>query len=847
MRNLFGNLRYALRQFAHAPVFTAAAVLTLALGIGGTTAIFSLIDTVMLRSLPVVDPGRLYRVGEGNECCVEGGPQNPWGLFSFPLYERMKQNLPEFEEITAFQARPGVMSVRRESERVGKPLTTEFVTGSYFSTFGIRAFGGRLFSAADDQPSAAPVVVMSYHAWRQSYGGDPKVVGSSYAIEGHPFTVVGIAPPGFFGETLRGDPPDMWIPLQQEPVIRGSGSLLHQPVSAWLRIIGRLRPGATIAGISPRLTTILRHWLQYDSGYPAEWMPGVLRELPHESINIVPAGAGVAEMKEEYGRSLTILLAACYLVLLIACANVANLLLARAAARRSQTAVRVAIGASQRQIVGQALLESILLAVMGGVAGLAVAVGASRLLLVLAFHGTSYLPIGTLPSLPVLGFAFALSLLTGVIFGTAPAWFATHTQPVEALRSATRSTRDRSSLTRHGLLIVQATLSVVLVAGAAMLARSLGNLENQNFGFQTANRVMVQLNPPPTSYTPERLNALYAEMEQRLQRLPGVEQAGLALYNPFTNNWGESIVVEGKPPSLSEHTGSSWVRVSANYLQVLGMRIVRGRNFSRADNQDTAPVAIVNQAFVKRFFPNEDPLDKHFGMDERAYAGTFRIVGVVEDGKYAFPREAVQPLFFVPLAQYVHYNDKMMQMLDQMSHLISGIALVTHTPVGVLQPLVARTLADLDPNLTVISMQTLDDAVATEFDQERAVASLAGLFGLVALVLAAVGLYGVTTYTVAQRTGEIGVRMALGADRLRVVQLVLQGAFRRVLLGLLLGIPLAIGAGRLMASQLWGVKVWDPPALTVATAALAVCALLAAIIPALRAAAIHPMEALRAE
>ena len=848
MRNFFGNLRYALRQFAHAPVFTAAAVLTLALGIGGTTAIFSLIDTVMLRSLPVADPASLYRIGEGNDCCVEGGPQDRWGMYSYPLYLRLKENLPQFEELTAFQAGGPRLSLRRQSERAARPMRTEYVTGNYFSTLGIRAFGGRLFTAADDQPSATPVVVMSYHAWRQTYGGDPSVVGATFIIEGHAFTVVGIAPPGFFGETLRPDPADIWIPLQQEPLIAGESSLLRQSISAWLRVIGRLRPGATTAGVSPRLTALLRQWMMTDAGYPPEWMPEIKRLLDKQTIAVVPAGAGVAAMKEEYGHSLTILFAVCGLVLLIACANVANLLLARAAARRSQTAVRVAIGASRRQIVGQALLESVLLGVMGGIAGLAVAMGASRLLLALAFHGSQFLPISIVPSLPVLGFAFLLSLATGVIFGTAPAWFATHTHPIEALRSATRSTRDSSSLTRHGLLIVQATLSVVLVAGATMLARSLGNLEHQNFGFTTSKRVSVEVNLPPGSYTPGSLNALYREMEARLKHLPGVEQVGLSLYNPLTDNWGEMIVLQDHPQlAMTEHSGASWDRVSAGYLRALGQPVVRGRGFTEADNENTSPVALVNEAFVRRFFNKEDPLDKHFGIDELANAGTFQIVGVVRDAKYAFAREPVRPMFFVPITQWAHYANPLLQKIELRSHFIGGILLVTNADPGRLEPLLTRALAELDPNLTITGMHTLSEQVGLEFDQERAVASLAGLFGLVALVLAAVGLYGVTAYTVAQRTGEIGVRMALGADRRRVMQLVLRGAFRRVAIGLLLGIPLAIGAGRLMASQLWGVKSWDVPALAVATLALAACALLAAIIPALRAAAVHPMQALRAE
>src|SRR5579872_4210973 len=403
MQNLAGSLRYALRQFRLSPVFTTAAVLTLALGIGGTTAIFTLIHAVMLRSLPVSDPARLYRVGEGDDCCVEGGPQDRWGLFPFSLYERLKAEMPEFEEVAAFQAGGGPMSVRRERvESAARPLRSEYVTASYFSTLGVRAFGGRMFAPADDGRSAAPVAVLSHHAWQTTYGSDPSVIGGTFIIQGHPFTVIGVAPPGFFGETLRSDPPDIWIPLQQEVMIDGDRALLTAPFSGWLRIIGRLRSGATVAGMAPRLTGVLRRWMQNDSGYPANWMPDVIRMLPRQVINVIPAGAGVAEMKEEYGRSLQILLSVCGLVLLIACANVANLLLARAVARRGQTALRLAIGATQRQVILQALTESILLAIGGAVAGLLVAAGAARLLLALAFQSAHFLPISTSPSLPVL-------------------------------------------------------------------------------------------------------------------------------------------------------------------------------------------------------------------------------------------------------------------------------------------------------------------------------------------------------------------------------------------------------------------------------------------------------------
>ncbi len=850
MRDLLANVRYAARQFRQAPIFTAAAILTLALGIGGTTAIFTLIHAVMLRSLPVSDPARLYRIGEGDDCCVEGGPQDIWGMYSYPLFERLKSQAPEFEEVAAFQAGDWRATVRREGvESAARPLRSEYVTGNYFSTLGVGAFAGRVLTPNDDTPASQPVAVLSHRAWQTTYGGDPSVLGSTFAVQGHPFTIIGIAPPGFFGETLGSDPPDIWIPLQQEATINGDTALLHQSISAWLRVIGRLRPGATTAGISPRLTGVLRQWMQYDSGYPSNWMPDVIRMLPKQVINIVPAGSGIAVMKERYGRSLQILLAVCAIVLLIACANVANLLLARAVARRSQTAVRLAVGATPRQIIGQALTESVLLAVAGGIAGLVVAVGAARLLLALAFHSSHFLPISSAPSLMVMAFAFVLALITGVIFGAAPAWFATRTDPAEALRGTGRGNTDRSSFARKALLVVQATLSVVLVAGATMLGRSLSKLEHQDFGFQVPGRVEVEVLSPASDRSVASMIAQYRQLEQTLNHFPGVQSADLAMYNPLTDNWGELIMVAGHPPAqLHEESGASWDRVGANYLQDLGVPVLRGRYFSSADTETTAPVAVVNQAFVKRFFKNgEDPIDQHFGLDVPELAGTFRIVGIVGDAKFAgFELEKpARPMFYVPLMQNVKYDNELMKKLELRSHYLGGILLNSKTPTGTLEPLVTRALADLDPNMTITSIRTMQEQIDLSFDQERAVASLAGLFGVVALILAAIGLYGVTAYSVAQRTNEIGIRMVLGADRGRVLQLVLLGAFKRVLIGLILGLPLAIGAGRLISAQLYGVASWDPLALGIAAGALAVCSFFAAIIPANRAASIQPMNALR--
>jgi predicted permease len=849
MPNLFGDVAYALRQFRRAPVFTLTAALTLALGIGGTTAIFSLMHDVMLRSLPVADPGSLYRIGSGNACCVNGSPQTEWGLFSYPLFERLKSVAPEFEDVAAFQASAERYGVLRPGiDSYPTSLRGEWVTGNYFSVFGIRPFAGRLFATADDRASAPPVAVISYRAWQLHWGGDASAIGSTAIIEGRPFTVAGIAPPGFYGETLRSDPPDVWMPLQQEPLLHGKNSLLRQSITAWLRAIGRLKPGASTAGLSARLTGVLRQWLVNDSGYPAMWMAEVRRLAPKQYLNVVPAGNGIEVMRDAYGASLRILLAVCGLVLLIAAANVANLLIARGMARRTETSIRLAIGASRARLLTQALVESALLGIGGGLAGLLVAYGAETVIVKLAFRNAAYLPFRTELSAPALAFAFGLSLVTGLLFGAAPAWLAARRDPVEALRGANRSTRDHASLSRKALLVVQATLSVVLVAGSAMLARSLNNLERQDFGFRTDGLVNVALSIPPSSNSPEQVDARNRAMEERLRRLRGVESASLALYAPMTDNWSELIFVEGHPPpALDVNAGASWDRVSAGYFETIGQRVLRGRTITASDTRGGENVAVVNETFVRRFFPNEDPLDKHFGIDLPENARTYRIVGVVRDAKYTDASQPVRPMFFPSMAQGTNYTEELLQLVEARSHLPGSALLRTRLSPGELEPLVRRTLAAVDSTVTVNSVRTMNEQISRVFSQQRAVAGLAGLFGIVALLLAAVGLYGVTAYTVVQRTGEIGVRMTLGADAPSVLRLVLWSAFRMVGIGLLLGIPLAIGAGRLISTQLYGVSGSDPLALALAAASLALCGFVAAVIPALRAASIDPMRALRME
>ena len=856
MNLLISSVRNALRQFWFARGFTTAAVLTLALGIGGATAIFTLIDAVMFRPLPVSDPARLYRVGDGDDTIAEGR-HGRWGFFSYPLYERLKAGAPEFEDITAFDWGGNPLSVRRQGASDGaRPLLAQYVSGTYFSTLGVRAFGGRVFAPDDDRPAAPPVAVLSHHTWQGVYGGDPSVVGSTFVVQGHPFTVIGIAASDYLGESVRAYAPDIWIPLQQEPTIAGAGSLLRQSTPSWLAVIGRVRKGASIDGMGSRLTGILRQWIQHDSAYPADWMRDIIRDLPRQTIDVAPAGAGIGmggiSLKEQYGPSLQILFAICILVLVIACANVANLLLARATARRTQTAVRLAIGATSRQIVAETLAESVLLAVAGGLLGMLVAMGAARLLVSLALQGSQFVSVATTPSPAVLGFAVALSLITGVAFGAAPAWFRARTDPIHALRGSGRSVSQPTSRTRTALLLVQATLSVVLIAASIMLTRSFANLERQDFGYPVQGRVEVALSRLPSTYTPQQLSSLYRDVEQRLKNLPGVHGAGLAWGNPLVLSGGVKVVVAGHPEVASNEADSVWDRVSSDYLQNLGVRVVRGRLFTAADDEGTDPVAVVNEAFVKRFFKNnENPIDQHFGLGTLDNAGAFRIVGVVHDAKFVYSglNKPPRPMFFVPLAQGVEYRSDQgkVQLIETLSHMVQGIMLVTDIPPGDLEPVLRRTLAEADPNLTVLYVRTLQQQIDFLLNRERALARLAELFGIIALMLAAVGLYGVTAYMVARQTNEIGIRMALGADATKVILMVLRRAFQCVTAGLVLGLPLAVVAGKFMAAQLYGVSFWDPFALAVAAASIALCAFCAAIIPAARAAAISPMKALRTE
>ncbi len=575
MNNLLHDVRLALRQLRKSPGFTITAVLTLALGIGANTAIFTLVHAVMLKSLPVANPAQLYRIGDNDICCVYGGLQQEdggWGLFSYGLYRQIRDNTPQFEEIAAFQGNEPDVSVRRSgSQAPAETFPSEFVSGNYFSTFGIQPFAGRLLAPADDTAGAAPAVVMSYRAWQEHFGLDPSVVGATFMVDGQPFTVTGITPPGFFGDRLRDDPPDFYVPIAAEPRLNQSSSTLHIDNQHWLYLIGRMKPGEKPAQVEAELTGELQQWLPTI----ANTLQASQREkIGQQTIKLGPGGEGITSLKTRYRSGLYMLIAASALVLLIACANLANLLLARGMARHQQTAVQLALGATRGRLIRALLTESVLLACLGGAAGLVLAYFGTRGILLIAFRGANFIPISTSPSLPVMAFAFALSLITGVVFGVAPAWISSHSDPAEALRGANRSTRDHSALPQKSLVIAQAALSLLLLAMAGLVTQSLRNLEHMDFGFQTERRLMVQFYPLTDGYTVQRLPGLYQQLRERLSQIPGVRSVSYSMYSPQDgDSWNDGIAIQGRSPESTEGKSVGWVRVSPNYFKTIGTPI----------------------------------------------------------------------------------------------------------------------------------------------------------------------------------------------------------------------------------------------------------------------------------
>ena len=852
LETLLQDGRLALRRLRKSPGFTAASVLTLALGIGAATSIFTLVDAVILRSLEVANPGQLLRLGREARCCYQGGysQDKEFSLVSYQLYQQFRDRTRGLVELAAFPAFQFQFGVRRAgAPEAAQTYPGEFVTGNYFAMFGLQPGAGRLLAPRDDRPGAPPAAVMSYRLWQQTYGSDRSVIGGVFNFNDRPFTVVGIAPPGFFGDTLRNPPPDFFLPLTTEPIVE-SDTDLHQYDLNWLELIGRMRPGAAPAAIEAEMRVELKQWLRSHWG---EMGPNDRAAFPQQTLYLRPGGAGITAMRDQYERWLQILMMASGFVLLIVCANVANLVLVRGLEQRRQVSLSMALGARPLRLVRQALTECILLSLAGGAAGIAAAFGTTRLIVHFAFPtegGMAPIPIDALPSLPVLAFAFAVSLAAGAVFGIAPAWMATRVDPIEALRGASRSTARAGSLTRRTLVICQAALALVLLSASGLLTAALYRIENIDFGFEQDGRTVVQTNPRLAGYKSRDLPPLYQRVQRSLADIPGVSAIALCTYSPLSGGvWGFPVWADGHPsPGPKEDSLAFYDRVTPGFFDVIGDPILRGRGISSLDTAATRHVAVINEAFARQFFHHEDPIGKYFGRVE-GNPREYEVVGIARDARFLAMGldRPVGAFFFLPEAQHDVSPVGDRREDDPGTHYLKDIVMAIAPGARPSTARIRQAVASADPNLPVLAIHSLREQVAGQFRQQRLIARLTSLFGLLSLVLASIGLYGVTSYNAGRRTSEVGVRMALGAGRNDVIRLVLRGAFGMVVVGLCIGLPLALAACRFLGNQLYGMSPYHPAAMLGSALAIGLSAFAAALIPALRASRISPLEALREE
>ena len=845
LEDLAHDLTFAARQLRKTPGFALVAILTLALGIGANAAIFSLVHAVLLKNLPVADPATLVRIGEGNSCCVMSGipDDGSYNLFSTETYKRLRKNVPEFEDVAAMEAGyrySPIVARRAGSQEAAKSVITEFVSGNYFRTFGLTPASGRFFRDEDDSKGAPLTAVMSYALWQSQYGGDPSIVGSSFWINTQPVTIVGIAPQDFYGDRLSDAPPDLYVPLSSKSST-ANAPYADDPNVQWIYLIGRLKHDAKIPALQAEVTSIAKQVLADTDAYKSGKHP---EDFARAHVTLIPGGAGIQSMRNEYESNLRLLMFASGLVLLIACANIANLLLVRAMQRKAELSVRTALGAARSRLIRQLLTESVMLAGLGGIAGLVVAYGGTRMLLRLAFPGATNLPISPSPSTAVLAFAFALSLLTGILFGIAPAWLAAKTDPADALRGA-RTTAAGVSPLQRALVVLQAALALILIAGAGLFLKSLGKLEGANLHLDAKNRYIVYVNIAGAGYATTDVAPLYRQIEDRFHAIPGVKYVGISSYTPMQDqNWGTDAQIAGKPDI--KYDGVSDLRVNPEYFDSVGTHVLQGRGITPQDVPGAPTVAVVNESFVKKFFrPGENPIGQHFGEAGSNALNDYEIVGVVDDTVYSTVRWKDHGMYFMASTQEPASETRPVK--EDISLYAHSLVIATEVPMPDMEARAREVLRGINPNLAVEKFVPFSQQIIERTSQDRMVTRLTMIFGGLSLLLAGIGLYGVTAYTVARRTSEIGIRIALGARPSQVVSMVMRGAMTQTLIGLSIGIPVVMVCTRFIESQLFDVKGTDWRVVAVAVVALAAASALAGFIPARRASTIDPSRTLGVE
>jgi predicted permease len=807
------DLRYGLRTLRQSPGFTAVAVLSLALGIGANTAIFSLVDAVLLKMLPVRSPEQLVTV----EAIYPRGERRN---FSYPVFERLRDRPQVFTGVLAAQDGTTQMEMAEpESANRTERAVVQLVSGEYFQVLGVNAVIGRTLTAADDQtPSAHPVAVLSYAFWQRRFAGDVSVIGKRILLKAQPFTIIGVAPPAFFGEAV-GRAPDIWAPLMMQPALDRGRSYIREAGSGWLRIMARLQPGVD--------ETQARAWLALRHEQIKAEPDKLARNL--SKIEPLSGGRGLAGFRNQYSKPLSVLMAVVGLVLLIACANVANLLLARATTRQREVTIRLALGAGRFRLIRQFLTEGTLLAVAGGALGLLFAWWGSRFLLVLVSNDSNPIPIDVTPNARILGFTIGVSLLTALIFGLAPALAATR-QDINAGLKMTALARPRLSLSRF-LVIGQVALSLLLLAGAGLFVQTLRNLSTLDLGFASESILQFWIDPQASGYKQEQLSDLYRRLLERLNSAPGIQSVSMASHGFRTGDSSSCCIsVEGYTNRLDEDRNIHTNRVTPGFFRTMGLPLLLGRDFTaqEASGELFPNIAIINETMARYYFGEANPLGKRFGFGNPPQVKLYiEIIGVVRDANYGNLREKPPRLIYFP----AHGGDV----------LVARAA----GPVVALSATIRREIQTVDRSLEASDANAIPKLRDQALVQERLLAQLSSFFGLLALLLACVGLYGVMSYDVARRTNEIGIRMALGAQRVHVVSLVMRETMWLIVIGLIVGLVAALATTRFIASLLYGLTPNDPPTIGLAGLLLLIVAALAGYLPARRAARVDPMVALR--
>ena len=849
MDTLWQDIRYALRMLVRTPGFTAVAVLTLALGIGANAAIFSLLDTVLLENLPVRDPGGLYLLGNARSWGFTSGISQSLQVFSAPLYQYLRSQDTAFSEICAFSSTDISIAVRSPAAERIEPAFGKLVSGSYFSVLGVNPMLGRVINSDDDSaPGAHPVAVVSYRFWSTRLAQDPSAVGNTIAVNGVAFTVVGVAPPEFFGETLESNPADMWFPLSMQEQVIPAQKLLNASDVSWLQVMGRLNPSATAAQAATQTTTLAHQ--QITAALSGEILTADVRKaIDRSHVDVTRAGSGISHIRSRYSTPLHLLMGMVAAILLIACLNIANLLLARSAARRREFSVRVALGAARSRLIRQLFTESMLLALIGGALGLILARWSASALVTLAFGSGQHFPIDSVASARVLGFAFGVCVLTGVVFGLLPAFRASRSELTGEMHVSTLgsgSRRGRVSLP-SALIVAQVALSLLLMISSGLFIRSLVRLQTQEMGFDHHQIVNAHFDPRIAGYTPEQLPALYDRILQKIRALPAVENASLSLYSPMSGDqWSSSISAEPSSQGASPfHDNSWWTRVTPDFFATMGMRMRLGRALTNADGPTAPKVAVVNEAFSRMFFAGANPIGRHFGWGDN---GTeIEVVGVVADARFDDPQDAPAAMFYLPMFQRTGRSDNEGMRAQTVSMYANDVEIrALGNPLAIEQS-VRAVLAEAAPNIPVVRVESFDQQIARSLTQERLITNLAAGFGVLALFIACIGLYGLMTYVLGRRTREFGLRKALGAQTGGILRLALGQGISLVVAGVVLGLAGAFAASRLFASLLFNTAPNDVLSYAGAAVLLTVIGIVASYIPARRAARVDPMVALRYE